>query len=301
METMVKLKKVSCKNCKKIILRRIGRFNENIKLGWNFYCSKECEYKYRSNRTKIKCENCGKIFERTLSQISNHNYCSQSCAAVINNKKYPKTKKIIMLICKHCGEKYRKSTNNKKYCSIVCRRKAEQKTPKELVKIIKETTKKLQRVPSKRELKSINDSCIKIFGSWNNAVLAAGFTPNRSHNNRMYKRINTKAEDGHLCDSISELLIDNWLYKSGICHMKNVQYPKTHHKADWKVFNKNKEAFIEYFGLANDSPRYDRSIKKKKALCVRHNIHLIGIYPNDIYPKNFLDNNLKNKLKKFLK
>jgi len=298
---MANIKKVSCKNCKKLIYRKIRRFNENIKLGWNFYCSKKCEYEHRTKRKKLKCENCGKTFERSLSQISTHNYCSRSCAAIMNNKNYPKIREVIMITCANCGKKYRKSTNNKKYCSIVCRKKAEQKTPEELIKTIKETVRKLKRVPSKRELKNISDSCRKIFGSWNNAVLMAGFLPNRSHSNRMYKRMEAKAEDGHLCDSVSELLIDNWFYKNNILHEKNVPYPETHHVADWKILGETKETFVEYFGLANDSPRYDRSVKEKKILCIKHNIALIEIYSKDIYPKDYLNDNLRNKFKDFLK
>lgn len=149
-------------------------------------------------------------------------------------------------------------------------------------------------------MERITKSCIKIFGSWNNTIQAAGFIPNRSHDNRMYRRINATAIDGHLCDSVSELLIDNWLYKNNILHERDACYPKTHHKTDWKVFAKNKETFVEYFGLANDSPRYDRAIKEKKKLCYKNKIALIAIYSKDIYPKEFSEKNLKNKFKKFL-
>lgn len=298
---MANLKKAFCKNCKKPIYRNANRFNENLKFGWNFYCSRKCECQYKTKKQKLICENCGKCFERTPHAISPHNYCSQSCAAVVNNKKYPKRHPVpIFKICEQCGQKFRKSTNNKKYCSQKCMEKAKRKTPEDLIKIIKETTKKLKRVPSRRELKNINDSCRKIFGSWNNAILAAGFVPNRSHDDRMYKRVNTKAIDGHLCDSISELLIDNWLYKNNIPHEKNVSYPTTNHRVDWKIFGKDKEIFVEYFGLANDSPRYDRSIKEKEMLCKKQNISLIGIYPKDIYPNVYLDNKLKNKFKNYL-
>ncbi|MBI4160274.1 hypothetical protein HY504_03845 [Candidatus Wolfebacteria bacterium] len=144
----------------------------------------------------------------------------------------------------------------------------------------------------------INDACIKLFGSWNNAIIAAGLQPNRSHSQRMYKRILTKALDGHYCDSISELLIDNWLYKNKILHERDVHYPKTHHKADWAVSIGSRKIFVEYFGLANDSPRYDRSIKEKKKLCHKNKISLISIYPKDLYPKTFFEDNLKEKFKK---
>ena len=295
---MAILKKVFCKNCKKPIYRNIGRFNENLKFGWHFYCSRRCEYRYKTRRRKLICENCGKSFERELSQISSHNYCSQSCAAIMNNKKYPKTRRTIMLMltCINCGEKYRKSKKNIKYCSIACRRKAEQRTPEELIKIIKETAKKLKRVPARRELEKIVKPCIKIFGSWNNAVLAAGFIPNRSHDNRMYKRASAKALDGHLCDSVSELLIDNWFIKNKIKHERNISYPDTNHRADWAIFIEGHRIFIEYFGLANDSPRYDRAIKVKEILCKKQNISLMAIYPQDLY-RGYLDINLKNKFK----
>ncbi len=296
---MTKPVKVRCRNCNKIIYRSTGRFNENLKFGHNFYCSRKCEYKYKTQKRELSCENCGENFLRQLNDISPHNYCSQSCAAIINNKRSPK-RKAQLKICIRCRKNFKNINGNLKYCSMECRNENYKKTPESLIKIIKDTAKKLKRVPSRRELDSINDPCVKIFGSWNKAIEAAGFIPNRSHDNRMYKRVNAKAIDGHLCDSVSELLIDNWLHKNNILHERDAYYPTTHHKADWKIFSKNKEVFVEYFGLANDSPRYDRSIKEKETLCKKNNIYLIGIYPKDIYPKNYLEDTLKNKFRDFL-
>lgn len=293
---MTNPKKVSCKNCKTPIYRSTGRFNENLKFGWNFYCSRKCEYQYKTKKQILMCENCGKVFGRTPCAISPHNYCSQSCAAIVNNKKCLKGHAKIKPKLKtytECGKQYKKNTNNIKYCSLSCRRKAEQKTPEELINIIKETAKKLKRAPARRELKRINDPCRKVFGSWNKAVAAAGLKPNRSHENRMYKRIITKATDGHPCDSISELLIDNWFIKNKIGHERNVSYPNTNHKADWGINFQGKTIFVEYFGLAKDSSRYDRSIAKKKTLCSKHKIKLIEVYPWDLYPEKNLDIKLK--------
>lgn len=41
---------------------------------------------------KVNCENCGKEFNKFPNQIkkSPTNYCSRSCAAITNNKKFPK-------------------------------------------------------------------------------------------------------------------------------------------------------------------------------------------------------------------
>ena len=148
-----------------------------------------------------------------------------------------------------------------------CRGGTEPKyTRQKLINAIRQKVEGLQRIPTRREMKE-SKTCQKIFGSWNNAIIAAGFKPNRSHSQRMYKRTITKASDGHPCDSISEAIIDNWLAKNNIFHKRDICYPTTNHKADWEISIGNKKIFIEYFGLANDSPRYDRSIKEKKKLC----------------------------------
>ncbi len=298
----MKLIKVICSACGKTFLKQNGRVNEAKKFNWNQYCSRICESKHKSRQKTIVCDNCSKSFKRSLHAISKYNYCSQSCAAIVNNKKYPKRHLDPELkVCIRCGKSFEKSTGNKKYCSMNCRREAEFYAPEELLNIIKNTFKKLGRVPSRREMpKGTDKACIRFFNSWNNSVLKAGFTPNRSCDDRMYKRVNVKALDGHLCDSISELLIDNWLYKNKIPHERDAYYPETHHKADWEIPAKNKKIFVEYFGLANDSPRYDRAVKEKIGLCNKHKISLISIYPKDIYPKIFLEDNLKGKFENFL-
>lgn len=293
------LVKVKCAFCEKEFFRDKGHFNEAKKFNWKQFCSRGCLSGDKLKRQILFCENCGKRFERTPSEISSHNYCSRSCAIMVNNGKRPK-REAEFKTCKICSEQFKKSTGNLKYCSLSCRRKSGQRTPEELIKIIKETAKKLKRIPARREIDKIHDSCRKVFGSWNNAVLAAGLEPNRSHENRMYKRIITKAKDGHLCDSISEAIIDNWLNKNNISHERDASYPNTYHKADWVVSIENKKMFIEYFGLANDSPRYDRAIKEKKKLCYKNKISLVAIYPQDIYPREFSEKKLKNKFKKFL-
>ena len=296
------LVKIKCAFCEGEFFRRKGQFKEAKKFGWKQYCSKKCLSKDRIKRQVFICENCGEHFERTPCGISPHNYCSRSCAMTVNNKRYSRKRlKPVLNICVKCEKQYKKSTGNKKYCSMRCRNETERYMPEELLNIIKNIFKKLRRVPARRELLGgVDKACIRFFGSWNNAVLAAGFTPNRSHDNRMYKRVRAKAIDGHLCDSISELLVDNWLYKNNILHERDVHYPGTHHKADWSIIVRKRKVFVEYFGLANDSPRYDRSIKEKKKLCNKHKISLISIYPKDLYPQKFLEKKIKNKFKKFL-
>ena len=163
--------------------------------------------------------------------------------------------------------------------------------PDEVLNIIRQTARESKRVPSKREIKKISDACVWLFGSWNNAVTLAGLRPNRSHSQRMYRRVNAKALDGHLCDSISEAIVDNWFTKNKIFHTRNIPYPGTRHRADWGVGEE--DTFVEYFGLAEDSPRYDRSIEKKRELCHENKIKLIEIYAKDLYPKICLNDKFK--------
>jgi hypothetical protein len=206
-----------------------------------------------------------------------------------------------MKTCTECGKLFKKSSGNKKYCSRICRKRAECYEPEELLAIIKRAVKRMRRIPARRELgRGINSACIQRFGSWNKAVLAAGFIPNRSHDNRMYRRSSAKALDGHICDSVSELLIDNWLYKRKISHERDAHYPKTNCLADWAIVVKDRRMLVEYFGLARDSPRYDRTIKRKISLCLRSKIPLIAIYPTDLYPKNFLEDNLERKFNRYV-
>ena len=214
------LVKVKCAFCEKEYFRQAGRVNEAEKFGWNQYCSRGCQNKARTTRVEKVCgnPNCNNMVSRALNQFKQSKsgliFCSQSCAAIVNNRKNSKRRPKFK-ICIRCGRRFRKSTGNLKFCSAKCQKEARQKyTPPQLVEIIRYATQEQKRVPTRRELEKINKACIKYFGSWNNSVIAAGLQPNRSHSQRMYKRVLTKASDGHLCDSVSELLIDNWLSKT---------------------------------------------------------------------------------------
>ena len=139
---MTKSIEISCTHCGKLVCRSRGRINENRKFGWKVYCSQKCECSHKKRRVSFICENefCKKTFERKPNDISPHNYCSQSCAAIANNRKCLKGRAKIkpkLKTCKECGKRFKKNTGNKYYCSRKCRNKAENYTPKELLSIIK--------------------------------------------------------------------------------------------------------------------------------------------------------------------
>lgn len=281
---------IICAHCGSIFKRAQRQVKESAKLGHNSYCTLKCQYKYKTKAELLVCENslCGKKFQRAPNDISLHNYCSSSCAAIVNNEKYPKwpEKKCLYRMCK----KMHRRTGSQ-YCSIECAKASKfTYTDNEIVLKIQDFHKLHKRVPAKRDMPELTGCAVHVFGSWNNAITTAGLTPHRSDDHRMYKRTITKARDGHRCDSISEAIIDNWLTRNDVQHERDVSYPKTNHKADWKLTNER--IFVEYFGLAKDSPRYDRSIEEKKELCRQHRIRLIEIYPQDLYPKIRLEDKL---------
>ena len=287
---MLSLVKTKCDFCRKQFLTKRAYFIFNQNNDYHSFCSKKCHYKSRIRGKILSCENpkCNKRFYRAPNNISLFNYCSKSCAAIVNNQKYPKWSK---RYCTKCGKEFK--NRESKYCSSECGWSAFKNhlipkySSEEIQKIIKKLAKKLGRSPARRELGNLSHTAIRAYGSWNNAVIAAGLKPHRSDDNRMYRRTKIKAHDGHLCDSVSEAIIDNWLTQNKISHTRDTKYPTTNHRADWAI--KDSKVFIEYFGLAKDSPRYDRAVKEKIKLCHKNKIKLIEIYPKDLYPSNQLD------------
>lgn len=274
---------IKCSFCNKEFLKENKYIKENNKLGHNSYCSPDCSKSAKLKQRTLICENkkCNKIFTRKRSGVSFRSFCSHSCAMEIigpeNGLKHQK-----LNYCKHCGARVKIPHQ---YCSMKCWGKACQKPKVILINSLKNFTKNLGRSPVKREFKGAT-TYIKYFGSWTKALSAAGLKPNRSLDQKMYKRRICFAKDGHKCNSVSELIIDNWLYYHGIQHEKEVNYPAGKFVADWRL---KKGILVEYFGLAYDSKQYDQEIIKKINLCKKLSIELISIYSKDLFPKNKLN------------
>lgn len=149
----------------------------------------------------------------------------------------------------------------------------------EIVLLIQEFYKFQGRVPFKREF-SHPRAARTHYGSWNKAVSAAGFVPNEVKFSK--KCI---ANDGHVCDSQSERLIDDFLYSKGIPHERNVKYPGTKFTADFK----SKEIYIEFFGLHGQLKRYEELMEEKFSYIRKNKIRFIPIFPEDLFPKSKLE------------
>ncbi len=150
-------------------------------------------------------------------------------------------------------------------------------TDEQLLERIKSFYKQFGRIPMKREFNSYRGFRLR-FGSWNNAIIRAGFIPNPSSAKQYISR------DGHKCDSLAERMIDDFLFENDVRHERSTPYagyPKF--KTDFVI----NDVYIEYFGRVGLRD-YDDIIIRKRDLCRQKNIRLIELYPNDILEKKKL-------------
>lgn len=150
-------------------------------------------------------------------------------------------------------------------------------TKEDLLNKIKDFYLKKGRIPLKREF---GDPRIyrKHFGTWNNAIRIAGFKPNP-----VIFSYKFKSDDGHICDSFTEKIIDDWLYKHKIKHKRNFRYGNTKMTADFMI---KPNIAVEFFGLAGVQKIYDEIIIKKRELCKNLDLKLIEIYPEDLFKQD---------------
>ena len=172
-----------------------------------------------------------------------------------------------------------------KYCSRTCAASVKKKDNKVLAKEVLERIRKFKklngRIPVKKEMYGPYRKARRAFGAWNNAIIAAGFKPNPVLFDNKYF-----AKDGHRCDSFAEKIIDDWLDSHGISHSRTVPYPEGYKLTCDFVVNNH---FIEFFGLDGQVKDYTRLANKKRGITKKHNIRLIELKPNDLFPKNKLD------------
>lgn len=273
----------SCKYCKKLVYRDSKRIQENKRNGWRVFCSQECLHKSKIKQKIYVCARlgCKKTFIRTPGDFKKTKrcFCSISCSAIYNNhlRAIHRNKFKVVKKCEYC--KIRNLKYGKKYCSPKCQSKGESISKEKILAFIHDFEKREGRIPFKCEYTHYHAARLR-FGNWNNAVKAAGFSPNPV----MFANRHI-AKDGHECDSFTEKIIDDWMSEKGIEHKRDVPYPgKNHFTCDFVIGNK----WIEFFGLAGELKRYDLLKRRKLNLVRKYGINLIKLFPNDIFPKNKL-------------
>src|SRR3989344_3586560 len=279
----MKIIKVSCYYCYKTFSRKAGQYKEAIKFDWKQFCSRNCLSKSKVTSENRICSNvkCAKKIVRMLSVIrkskSGKLFCSTACAAKINNGS-----RKITSICTYCHNKF---DGNRKFCTVQCsgknRKLSIEKKKDNIIRRLNQFFKNNGRIPVKKEMYGIYKTARLAFGTWNNAIKAAGY-----ESNPVLFAKHFIAKDGHPCDSFSEKIIDDWLYNKNIEHQRKFPYGLNKMTADFKI---EPNIVIEFFGLAGVQKRYDELVRIKKTECKKLNLKLIEIYPGDLYPKNNLE------------
>lgn len=277
---------VNCGKCGKEFARSKGHYDEAVKFGWKQFCSSMCLSESRTTGQKCICENplCRKQFVRQKNEFnkSKLHFCSRSCIAKYHNATRQisvKPRKCLrsgcnrFVICQqtlYCSRK----------CATTAKRDITKYSAEKVIEIIGAFVSKHKRIPTRNELGYLNRLARRFFGTWNDAINAAGFEPNPVRFSKHFV-----ANDGHPCDSLSEKIIDDWLFARKIPHEVKVKYPWNNGmSADFKVG----PYWIELFGLAGQLRTYDRLMRIKLKLIKKHDLNLISIYLSDLFPKNHL-------------
>lgn len=103
-----------------------------------------------------------------------------------------------------------------------------------------------------------------------------------------------RAQDGHYVRSKAEMLIDNWLYMSGIVHAYERQLP-IEEDMYCDFYLPNGKVYIEYWGL-EENEKYQNRKKEKCRLYQKYRFHLLELTDQDIQQ---LDDVFPKKLLKF--
>ncbi len=277
---------INCSRCDRRFNRPLGRINEANKFGWKQYCSALCQSEAKNKHTIANCANtkCQKLFPMGRGKKL---YCSRSCAVAVNNAQNPK-KKAPIKYCPICQTKF-KGASPETFCSLKCKARSQIVSRSQIISEIQEFFKINDRIPHKHEF-SHATIARRNFSSWNKAIIKAGYKPNDEKFTHKYT-----ARDGHICDSLAEKIIDDWMFKRNISHQRSVYYPnQKRFKTDFLVENKY---WIEFLGLKGVLKRYDNLYKQKLEVAKINKIKIIELNPKDLFPVNRLNQKLEFLMK----
>lgn len=312
---MASLVEVPCSVCSNLFHRPRNKYNEAVRKGRNQICSPACQCLLRKSGSFEPCLTCGKDVwvtksVRDASQTGRF-YCGHACAATLNNQgrvrsaeSRGKTGKSIrqsliskgitplenIRICDGCGESFvpRRKTNI--FCSRSCDWLVTHgqipATRDELVESITRMFAETGSAPSSKHPgnRRLAHAAQKHFGSWNAMMLELGIKPNTKHMIR--RRI--KCTDGHMADSLSERLLDDWMHSQGIVHERCKPYPNQK-RMNCDFYLPQHGLWVEYAGLSGEFINYDKTLNTKKALAEKHGFSLVLIKPEHLFPTRNLD------------
>lgn len=304
---MVTMAIVVCPQCGGSFEKRLSLVKYETEKGNKMFCSAECRRVSKKRSVEVLCAGCGTpvtVVPSALSK-SGRQFCSHSCSAKSSNQgrqhteeSKAKTAKTIgehharkgslreSLVCVTCSGPFRKRSPQQTTCSRKCASAlsgVELVSESRLESTVRGLVQSLGRVPTSKEVSwVVVNAAKKHFGSWNKMLISFGLPTNTEWMRR--RRILCK--DGHVADSISEMLVDNWLFDQGIKHELHTPYPEGRFTFDF--FLPDYDTRVEYFGLAGEHSDYDAKILVKRALAVKHGLKVIEVFPQHLYPANVL-------------
>ena len=125
------------------------------------------------------------------------------------------------------------------------------------------------------------DAVKREFGTWFAVLDEAGLLPDGIR--RTARGYQCQAQDGHLCLSLGERTIDDFLHDEGIDHEREPRYPFGRYRADFKVG----ETLIEYAGLTGDKG-YDSKLAMKVHRARSLGIEVLVVFPQALHSRSAL-------------
>ena len=257
------------------------------------------------NEKPNKCLYCGKpILAKDTDKVykvKEKKFCCKSCSAKYNNihrnkdvyLKVKETWSIKLQIegkeCAFCGNVFTTKNNKQVFCSSECREKS-YGSKEELIEWANDFVKNNGFVPTSKISRRMTRLAKENFGSWNNFIKELGYEPRK----QMYGKGSYLCKDGHISDSISEIVIDNWLFENNIKHERRKIYPNS--KKDCDFYLSDYDIWIEFFGLLGEDDKYDKTAEEKRMIARENGINMLEITAKDLFPKN----KLEEKILKFL-
>jgi hypothetical protein len=143
-----------------------------------------------------------------------------------------------------------------------------------------------KRIPMMREAEpDVVRSALSLFKTWNKFVRKCGFKPNTKKS-----RKKTVCKDGHIVDSASEAILDNFFSDNSIQHQVHVRYPRGKMISDFYLTEFN--VYVEFFGMASRK-RYKQKMQRKRLFFEKCNLRVIEVLPDDLFTPGALENKFK--------
>lgn len=129
----------------------------------------------------------------------------------------------------------------------------------------------------------------QVFGTWLAALIAARLLEDGTR--RMMRGTQCFARDGHVCLSLGEKTVDDFLTDTGLQHEKEPHYPDSNLRADFRIG----DTFVEFLGLKGQSD-YDERTAIKRLMCKTRGLRLLLIEPKDLASRTTLGRKIARAL-----